>query len=55
MPKNKKLMKELKNEYGSKKGENVYYGMEQKGKVYPEGSKNKSKPPIKPKHGKKGH
>lgn len=32
MPIKKKLMSNLKKEYGSKVGENVYYGMETKAK-----------------------
>lgn len=32
MPVNKKKMKALKEEYGKKKGENVYYAMENKDK-----------------------
>jgi hypothetical protein len=32
MPVNQKKMKALKKQYGSKKGEDVYYAMEQKAK-----------------------
>jgi hypothetical protein len=32
MPVNKKMMKELKKEYGAKKGKDVYYAIEQKRK-----------------------
>ena len=36
MPVNEKVMKNLKSEYGNKKGENVYYAMENSGKIKPQ-------------------
>lgn len=47
MPINKSKMKALKSQYGSSKGENVYYALEQKAKTKPYGGKAKQQKPMK--------
>jgi hypothetical protein len=48
MPKNMDLWRALEKRYGADRAPGVYYGMEQKGEVYPQGSVNKSKAPLPP-------
>lgn len=47
MPVNQKVMRNLKKEYGAKKGKSVYYALENKGKIKPatksKGKKNGSR------------
>ncbi len=43
MPVNRKKMKALKKEYGAKKGEDIYYAMENKAKHSTKRSKGKRK------------
>lgn len=43
MPINRKMMRNLKREYGAKKGEDIYYAMENEGKVPASGKRKKKK------------
>lgn len=46
--KNRAMWESLVEEYGRKAGTDTYFAMEEQGKVYPTGSKNKSKPALPP-------